>query len=230
MKKSMALLFIILTSSLPLFANWLTCEQSQKNRLSDDLIKQLTVKVCPQTNSTDPDIYLEYFRKLESLSGSEFLVYEYTNICYQKINSELFKTKDLQDSETIKLAQQLDAVLCDYPQNNEVVFRGANLPEAAVTSYFKSKEISIPAFSSTSTSFDVACYFAKQGNTLMKIKSSKTGHAISKISSREDELEVLFRLNTKFRIVMAMTGFQASIVSGCKGISHYLELEEITSL
>jgi hypothetical protein len=224
--KNLTILALLLSLiSLPVLADQTTCEQSRKNLLSDDLLKKLTVKVCPHEQSSDPDVYMEYDKMYESLSAQEFLVYEYTDSCYQKINTELFKVKD-QDADTLQLAQQLDAALCDYPQNKEDVFRGAKLPEAVVKTYLESEEITFPAFSSTSKAFHIACDFAKKGNTLIKM-TSKSGRAIEKQSKHEDELEILFRLNSRFKVKTAVSGFQASAMSGCKGISNYLVLEEI---
>lgn len=226
MKTVLAIVLLITLFSLPGYSDQLSCEQSQKNRLTDDLIKKLTVRVCPYENSSDPDVYMEYNKNLESLNGAEFLVYEYSDNCYQKINSEMFKSKD-QNQDTLKLAQQLDAVLCDFPKTKEDVFRGAKLPDAVVENYLKSEEISIPAFTSTSKAFHIACEFArKNGNTFMKI-ASKSGRAIEKKSKHEEELEVLFRTNARFKVKTAVSGFHASIISGCKGVSHYFELEEI---
>lgn len=226
MKTVLAVALLITLFSLPGYSDQVSCNQSQKDRLTDELIKKLTVKVCPHENSSDPDVYMEYDKNLESLNGAEFLIYEYSDNCYQKINSEIFKLTN-QNQDTIKLAQQLDAVLCDYPKTKENVFRGAKLPDAIVENYLKAEIISIPAFTSTSKAFHIACEFArKNGNTFMKI-SSQSGRTIEKLSKHEDELEVLFRMNTRFKVKTAVSGFQASLISGCKGVSHYFELEEI---
>lgn len=226
MKKLTILALCLSLLSLPALADQTSCELSRKNLLSDTLLKNLTVKVCPHEQSSDPDVYMEYDKMSESLSAQDFLVYEYTDTCYQKINSELFKSPQNQDADTLRLAQQLDAVLCDYPTNKENVYRGANLPESVAQAYLKSEEITFPAFLSTSKAFHIACEFAKKGNTLIKM-SSKSGHAIEKQSKHEDELEILFRLNSRFKVKLAVSGFQASIMSGCKGVKNYLELEEI---
>jgi ADP-ribosyltransferase exoenzyme len=225
MKKLTLFTLIISFLSLSALADQTACELSRKSLLPDAQLKKLTVKVCPAQATSDPDVYMEYDKMYESLSAQEFLVYEYTDTCYQKINSELFKSKD-QDADTLQLAQQLDAILCDYPQNKEDVYRGVQLPESVVENYLKSQEITFPAFSSTSKAFHIACEFAKKGNTLIKI-TSKSGRAIEKQSKHEDELEIIFRLNSRFKVNLTVSGFKASIFSGCKGVSHYLELEEV---
>lgn len=225
MKSLTVLALILALQSVPVMADQTSCEASRKNLLSDDLLKKLTVKVCPPENTSDPDVYMEYDKKYESSTASEFLVYEYTDKCYEKINRELFKTKD-QNPEILQLAQQLDAVLCDYPISETEVFRGANLPEGVVEKYHASEEISFSAFSSSSNAFNVACEFAKKGNTLFKI-ISKSGRLVEDQSKHEQEAEVLFRMNARFKVKVAISGFQASTMSGCKGISNYFELEEI---
>lgn len=211
--------------TLPALADQTSCEVSKKNQLSDDLLKKLTVKVCPPEDTSDPDVNMEYDDAYKSSTASEFLVYQYTDKCYQKINSELFKTAN-QDPDILKIAEQLDAVLCDYPQSSAEVYRGANLPEAVAEKYHKSEEISFPAFSSSSTAYNVACEFAKKGNTLFKMVS-KSGRVIHNDSKHSQEEEILFRTNARFKVLNAVSGFQASIVTGCKGISNYFELEEI---
>lgn len=226
MKKLTILALFVSLLSLPALADQTSCEVSRKNLLSDELLKKLTVKVCPHEQSSDPDVYMEEDKAYESKSASDFLVYEYTNNCYQNLNNELFKSKD-QNQDTFKLAEQLDAVLCDFPESKEEVFRGAKLPEAVVANYLKAEEISIPAFTSTSKAFHIACEFAKKnGNTFMKI-ISKSGRSVEKQSKHEEELEVLFRTNARFKVKIAVSGFQASTMSGCKGVSNYFELEEI---
>jgi hypothetical protein len=226
MKKMTFISLFFCLLALPALADQTTCEESRKSLLADDLLKKLTVKVCTHEPSSDPDVYMEYDKAYESTSASEFLVYEYTNDCYQNLNNELFKSKD-QNQDTLKLADQLDAILCDFPESKEHVFRGAKLPEAVIENYLKADVISIPAFTSTSKAFHIACEFArKNGNTFMKI-ASKSGRAIEKSSKHEDELEVLFRMNTRFKVKNVISGFKASVMSGCKGVSHYFELEEI---
>lgn len=225
MKKLTILALLISFISISALADQRSCKLSQKSRLSDDLLRKLTVKVCPPEQTSDPDIYMAYDRKYESSTSAEFLVYEYTDKCFEKMNAELFKTKD-QDPDILKLTEQLDAVLCDYPESKESVYRGTNLPDAVAEKYSTSEEISFPAFSSSSKSFRVACDFAKKGNTLFKM-TSKSGRAVDKLSKHEEEEEVLFRLNTRFKVKTAVSGFQATAMSGCKGISHYYELEEI---
>jgi len=226
MKNLTLLALFVSLLSLPTLADQIACEQSRKGLLADDLLKKLTVKICTHKFSADPDVYMEYDKAYESKSAQDFLVYEYTNECYQNLNNELFKTEN-QNQDTLKLAEQLDAVLCDFPIAKEDVYRGAKLPDAVVENYLKAEEISIPAFTSTSKAFHIACEFAKKnGNTFMKI-TSKSGRAIEKQSMHEEELEVLFRTNARFKVKIAESGFQASIRSGCKGVSHYFELEEI---
>lgn len=221
----MILALLVVFQSMPALADQTTCEASRKNLLSDDLLKKLTVKVCPPENTSDPDVYMEYDKKYESSTAKEFLLYEYTDKCYEKINRELFKTTE-QNPDILKLAEQLDAVLCDYPISEAEVFRGANLPEAVAEKYQNSEEISFAAFSSSSTAYSVGCEFAKKGNALFKIVS-KSGRLIENQSKHEQEAEVLFRMNVRFKVKVAISGFQASIMSGCKGISNYFELEEI---
>ncbi len=225
--KNIALLSLFISLlSLSAWADQTTCEASRKALLADDLLRKLTLKVCTHKPTSDPDIYMEYDKAFESKSPQDFLVYEYTSDCYEKLNTELFKSQD-QNKDTVKLAEQLDAVLCDFPQSKEEVFRGAKLPDAVVAQYLKAEEVSIPAFTSASKAFHIACEFAKKdGNTFMRI-ASKSGRSIEKQSKHEDELEVLFRMNARFKVKTAITGFQASIMSGCKGVSNYFELEEI---
>jgi len=202
--------------SLPALADQTSCEASRKNLLSDDVLKKLTVKVCPPENTSDPDI---------DMTASEFLLYQYTDKCFDKINRELFKTTE-KNPDILQLAEQLDAVLCDYPISESEVFRGANLPEAVAEKYQASEEISFPAFSSSSMAFNVGCEFAKKGNTLFKI-ISKSGRVVENQSKHDQEAEVLFRMNARFKVKVAISGFQASTMTGCKGISNYFELEEI---
>lgn len=221
----MVLALFLVLQSLPALADQTSCEASRKNLLVDDLLRKLTVKVCPRENTSDPDVYMEYDKKYESSTASEFLVYQYTDKCYEKINRELLKTSE-QDPDTLQLAQQLDAVLCDYPISEKEVFRGANLPEQIAEKYHVSEEISFPAFSSTSTAFNVGCEFAKKGNTLFKM-ISKSGRLIENHSKHDQEAEVLFRMNARFKVKVAVSGFQATTMTGCKGISNYFELEEI---
>lgn len=226
MKNITLLALLVSLLALPAMADQTTCEASRKGLLSDDLLRKLTLKVCTHKPTSDPDIYMEYDKAFESKSPQDFLVYEYTSDCYENLNRELFKSQD-QNQDTLKLAQQLDAVLCDFPQSKEDVFRGAKLPDTVASSYLQAEEISIPAFTSASKAFHIACEFAKKnGNTFMRI-ASKSGRSIEKQSKHEDELEVLFRMNARFKVKTAISGFQASIMSGCKGVSHYFELEEI---
>ncbi len=225
MKSFAVLVLLVFLQSLPALAGQTSCEASKKNLLSDDLLKKLTVKVCPPENTSDPDVYMEYDRAYESSTASEFLVYQYTDKCFDKINRELFKTTE-QNPDVLQLAEQLDAVLCDYPISEKEVFRGANLPEAVAEKYHASEEVSFPAFSSTSMAFNVGCEFAKKGNTLFKIVS-KSGRVVENQSKHDQEAEVLFRMNAHFKVKVAASGFQATTMSGCKGISNYFELEEI---
>lgn len=226
MKSFTFVALIISFVSFSVLADQTSCEVSQKSLLSDDLLKKLTVKVCPPENTQDPDVNMEYDKQLQSSKAADFLVYQYTDKCYGKINRELFKTAD-QDADTLKLAQQLDAVLCDYPKHEVEVFRGANLPEAVSEKYLKADEITFQAFTSTSTAFNVACEFAKKnGNSFFKI-ISKSGRLIENKSKHELEAEVLFRTNARFKVITAVSGFHASIMASCKGVSNYFELEEI---
>lgn len=227
MKRFTVLALIVSLLSVPVLADQTSCEVSRKNLLSDDLLKQLTVKVCPPESTSDSEIYTKYNKKYETLTAREFLVYQYTDMCYEKINRELYKTTD-QNPEILQLTEQLDAVLCDYPKSIIEVFRGANLPESAVQNYLDAEEISFPAFVSTSTEHKVGCEFAQNGNTLLKM-ISKSGRAIEKNSEYQEESEVLFRTNVRFKVTLAMSGFRARVISGCKGIKYYFELEEINS-
>lgn len=211
--------------TLPAVAGQTSCLASKANLLAEEPLEKLTLKVCPLENTSQADIHLDYeeFRKVKT--SSDFLVYQYTGKCYKKINSELFKVTN-QDPDILKLAEQLDAVLCDYPISTSEVFRGANLPDDVVSKYLNSEEISFPAFSSTSKSFTVACEFAKQGNALFRMVS-KSGRLIGAHSKHSLEEEVLFRTNTRFKVINAFTGIQAAAMAGCKGVSNYFELEEI---
>lgn len=226
MKSFAVLALFVFLHSLPALADQTSCEASKKTLLADDLLKKLTVKVCPPENTSDPDVSMEYDRAYESSTASEFLVYQYTDKCFEKINRELFKKTEEQNPDILQLAQQLDAVLCDYAISEKEVFRGANLPEQIVEKYHASEEISFPAFSSTSMAFNVGCEFAKKGNTLFKI-ISKSGRVVENQSKHDQEAEVLFRMNARFKVKVAVSGFKASTMTGCKGISNYFELEEI---
>jgi hypothetical protein len=211
--------------ALPTLADQTSCEISRANLLAEEPLEKLTLKVCPREKTTEADIHLEYEEMRKVKTSSDFLVYQYTDKCYKKINSELFKSTD-QDHDVLKIAEQLDAVLCDYPMGTGEVFRGASLPDEALKKYLDSKEISFPAFSSSSKSFSVSCEFAKKGNTLFRM-ISKSGRLIGSHSKHSMEDEVIFRTNTRFRVINSMTGIQAAMISGCKGVSNYFELEEI---
>lgn len=224
--KNITLLALLLSLvSVTALANPTSCEESQKIRLSDELLRNLTNKVCGPDPSFAAEIKEKYAEASKKMSAPDFLIFHYTGGCYEILNPQLFKTVD-QDPDTLKLAQQLDAVLCDYAEHQQEVFRGTNLKDAIVEKYMTAEEITFPAFTSTSKGFYTACDFAQKGNTLMRI-TSRYGRSIENTSQHDDEQEILFRSNSRFKVKTAVSGFQASILSGCKGVENFLILEEV---
>ena len=203
----------------------LSCEEGYVLKKSDQAINQLSNKICTPTFGQDPDEYLHYENDIKNKSVQERLVYEYTYFCYSKINSELRKTTQ-QDLDILNLSLQLDIALCNYPNYIGEAYRGIDLPEDVLQLYLNSKTIVFPSFTSASKKHTIGCDFAK--NTLFKIHS-KNGRDIIQQSKHKEENEILFRLNSKFKVIDATYGAEAKIKAGCnnKNIQAFIELEEL---
>lgn len=214
-------LFLTLSSQ----AQSIACNQAQKQSMESSKLNALTEKICSPNFGPDPDEYLHYESDIKNLTAPQRLVYEYTYYCSAKLNSEMRKTSG-QDLNLVSLSKQLDIALCDHPTFTGETYRGLDLPEEILKQYLSSSEINFSSFTSTSKKHHIACEFA--GNTVFKIHS-KNGREIVKQSKHESEDEVLFRLNSKFRVLFTATGYEAKVLSQCPGkpVKAFIELEEM---
>ncbi len=193
--------------------------------MPDQELNRLSEKICSPHFGPDPDEYLHYEDDIKNLTAQQRVVYEYAYNCFSKINSEMRKSSDF-NMDIFNLSKQLDIALCNHPTFQGETYRGVDLPDDVLKQYLSSSVLEFPSFTSTSKKHHIGCEFAK--NTLFKIHS-KNGREILKKSKHEDEDEVLFRLNSKFKVISAMSGFQAKIMAQCSGksIQAFIELEEI---
>ena len=133
------------------------------------------------------------------------IIYEYTSWEYLTVNPSLRESNGTNVSE---FAQYLDIALSKLPNYKKVVYRGAELPEPVfdlIEHYFSGNNPMFleRGFFSTSQSKIIASSFSEA--CLFEILS-KTGKLIADIAkngtySFESEQEVLFRKNTRFKIL-----------------------------
>ena len=225
MKIIWSLLAIIITAFLGLQqaqAAPISCDLARTQAMSVKDVLDLTRLVCANP-SQDPDEHVDDIAMETHLTADKNLVYQYSKNCYRPINAVLYSPVNA-DRKAVLLTQQLDRALCDFTEYDGITYRGLNLNPETLEKYMKATDITPPAFTSTSKKLHIACGFTE--NTLLKIRS-KHGREIENLSNHWDEAEVLFRLNTKFKIISATHGFRAKIDSGCKKAAYYIELEEI---
>lgn len=217
--------FLVSLSFQPVQAQTLSCEKSAQLKMSDKELNPLTEKICSPHFGPDPDEYLHYESDIKDLKAHQRLVYEYTYYCSAKLNSEMRKSSG-HEPRILNLSKQLDIALCEHPSYQGETFRGVDLPKDILQQYLSSSEITFPSFTSTSKKHHIGCQFA--GNTVFKIHS-KNGKEVIKQSKHESEDEVLFRLNSKFKVLFVATGHQAQILAQCKEkpVQAFLELEEV---
>ena len=133
------------------------------------------------------------------------IIYEYTSWEYLTVNSSLRQSNGTNVSE---FAQYLDIALSKLPNYKNFVYRGADLPDTVSVllerHFFDKKPFFLEyGFLSTSQSKITASSFSEA--YLFEI-FSKTGKLIADIAkngtySFESEEEVLFRKNTRFKVL-----------------------------
>lgn len=127
----------------------------------------------------------------------------YTDSSYRKMNKALRGDEPMTDDVAYLIAQA-DKGLEEMPKYQDQVYRGATLPREVVSQYRVGEVIEERAFTSSSIDTDVAFDFARMRPGQVRTRytiQSKTGVYISRISEfGEDEREVLFRPNTRFRV------------------------------
>lgn len=127
----------------------------------------------------------------------------YTQEGYNVNTNILNGTLDEQDKAFIK---NLDLALSKLPTSpKQELFRGVNLPNDIFKEYKVGSIIEFKGFLSTSFDKREAERFLKGTDpnktpTLLNIKSHKNGKDVSKISNYEDESEIAFKRNTKWKI------------------------------
>lgn len=211
---------------LQLQAAPMACEVAQSQKMSQPDLLKLTDKICVETKiSQDPSSTIEEVTNGSNWTAEQNLIFQYSKNCYTVINPALYAPLTAKP-EVATLAKELDRSLCDQKIFQGEVYRGMNLSEELAKTYAEGAEILSPSFTSTSKQFNIGCEFAVKGNALIKI-FSKNGREIENLSHHPDEEEVLFRLNTQFKVRLKMTGFQAKMISNCKKVSYYIEMEEI---
>ena len=128
------------------------------------------------------------------------LIYNYTNNGYESLNEKLREGK--QDVYEDHLNKALDKL----PNFQEIVYRGIKLTSKQIAKYQNAERndlhVTERAFTSSTSSIATAHLY---GNTIFSI-ISKTGKKIEDISyyginSSQNEKEVLFRSNTKFKVL-----------------------------
>lgn len=134
----------------------------------------------------------------ESLS-----INKYTGSFYDQINTYLRNGKKPSDelyNSYINIASKGLNKLKSFEGD---VYRGSGLNEAAFNTYVKALNNGKPVIEKAffSTSKDITKKFDK--NTIYKIKS-KTGKLVEELSEYQSEQEVLFKPNTKFKIISAI--------------------------
>jgi ADP-ribosyltransferase exoenzyme len=133
------------------------------------------------------------------------LIYEYTNWEYLSVNKLLRKNKLENISE---FALYLDETLSKIPNYKGIVYRGAELPESVFDTYKKafSDKMAFTEYGFLSTSqSQIVAQENFEGDFLFEI-FSKTGKLIENVAkfgsySYDNEYEVLFRRNTRFKIL-----------------------------
>jgi hypothetical protein len=129
-------------------------------------------------------------------------IYAYTNRGYRSTNTKLrSKWRRILPSSEVK---KLNSSLNKLPDFAGVVFRGVNMPNAALAKYIPEQVITEQAFTSATQIREVALRSAGRGNSdsssVVFIIESKHGKDIHDYSERPEELEVLFRSGSRFRV------------------------------
>lgn len=222
-----AIFAVFLLGSIAAHAVPRACEDARRAKVSAEKLYSMIDQVCPVDNN--PDSPHDYHRN--DLYAHEHLVFEYTNLCSEVINRELWKKQSDADIKVLRLAEQLDLALCDYRKFEGTVYRGVKLPQSVLEDYLRASVIKMKAFTSTSERKDVACDFARrfEGNTILIIHS-KTGREIAHDSDTTAEEEVLFRADTDFKVLNISTQKSDVIFqTGCDvpGVQYLFELQEI---
>lgn len=123
-----------------------------------------------------------------------FAIGIYTGAFYMSINSAL-RSNDPETNKRVKfLAEAINSGLEKLKPYEKLVRRGTTLPSNLLKEYCEGCVITMKAFTSTSakTGFSGAQKF---------IISGKTAPFIAPLSNSESEQEVLFKSNTKFKIL-----------------------------
>jgi hypothetical protein len=120
----------------------------------------------------------------------------YTSYGYFSLNSNLRKNIN---SEEVKVFKSLLlSAMSKLPVYQGVVFRGCHLSEELLRDHEVGSTVTYPAFTSTSSKFDLQAFRGCSHQFLIK---AKTGAMVCKYSRKQGESEVLFRPNTKFKIL-----------------------------
>jgi hypothetical protein len=146
----------------------------------------------------------EFDRKTKACAVNGALrqaIYLYTGWAYQDLNREL-RTSSLSESSLV-LALVLDTALKKLPRFGGTVYRAARSQyEPQLLQMRVGEVISMPGFSSSSTNNN---YFFGKGYDLHLIIRSKKGVNIRACSYVPEEDEILFRPNSKFRLLKSET-------------------------
>ncbi len=131
----------------------------------------------------------------------------YTEEYYETINNALWN--NVTSEEVDRYSRVLNRALDKLDVYRGEVFRGAPLTATQLEEYRKYAKNGLPmihpGFTSTSTRKQVAIGFTP--NTMFYIKS-RSGRDISRVSWSEREYEVLFRNDTKFKILSVDEGIE----------------------
>ena len=128
----------------------------------------------------------------------------YTGPAYQSLNARLREGRAL-DPDQERLADHLSSALAKLPAFEGTAYRGYGFNDfddfdhAAATIY--SGTFTTPAFTSTSTSSEIADDFGFRRYNVVLTIQSKTGRQIAEYSGIAFEKEVLFDRNTVWRLV-----------------------------
>ncbi|MEO5970701.1 MAG: ADP-ribosyltransferase [Bdellovibrionia bacterium] len=145
----------------------------------------------------------------------------YTSYGFFSLNSNLRKNIN---SEEVKVFKNLLlSAMSKLPVYEGVVFRGCHLPEKLLREHEVGSTITYPAFTSTSFKYNLQVFRGCSHQFLIK---AKTGAMVCKYSRNQGESEVLFRPNTKFKILEKERLPQFDTV--LYGDAYQIHMEEVT--
>lgn len=214
--------------------------------LSNELYMDVTSETSP---SLEPRLKEHQHRITKNKSLSEGMD-SWTSISYTEFRAmdrKKFENFDLEDSELEELKQDYESFKLGVRMaprfksldGENIVYRGGSLGarDGKLDNILKAGVggvISEGAHHSMSRSFDVADGFASASSGVMMRIKTKTGRMVERVSSHDDELEVIGLPETKYRI----KGIQEHVFptkltwdgdakAGKNGYRLFLDLEEI---